>query len=127
MQLEVLELQQELKERAHTQVLTHEVPHLMLQDDCRPCRKGRIFHLQQCGKGAGCEWHRVFADDTWQGLPSLTAHFYGWLSWHSLSTFLLPALKHKYSQLHLPETPPLLSGLLLSEEQAAQRISSEII
>lgn len=43
MQLEVLELQQELKERDHTQVLTHEAPHLMLKDECRPCRKGRIF------------------------------------------------------------------------------------
>lgn len=45
----------------------------------------------------------------------------------SLSTFLLTALKHKYSQLYFPETPPLQSGLLLSEEQAVQKIRSEII
>lgn len=46
----------------------------------------RIFHLQQCGKEEDVkegrsEWHKVFAEGTWQGLPSLTAHFYGCLCW----------------------------------------------
>lgn len=98
----------ELEERDPTQVLTHEVPPFMLKDEPRSCKeKGRTFHLQQ--KGGSCEWHRVFAEDTWQGLQSLTAHFMAG-SAGSLTTFLLTALKHRHSQLHLPETPPLQPG-----------------
>lgn len=121
MQLDVLE------ERDPTQVLTHETPPFMLKDDSRSCKeKGRTSHPQQGGKGGSCEWHRGLAEDTWQGLQSLTAHFMAG-SAGSLSTLLLTALKHKHSQLHLPETSPLQPGLFLSEEQAAQKIRREII
>lgn len=58
-------------------------------------------------------------------LPS--QHIFMAASAGSLSTFLLTALKHKNSQLYLPETPPLQAGLLLTEEQAAQKTRSEII
>lgn len=50
----------------------------------------------------------------------------------SLTIFLLTALKQKHLQHYFPELtteeiPPLQSGLLLSEEQATQKIRSEII
>lgn len=40
-----------LEERDPTQVLTHEAPPFMLREECRSCKKGRIFHPQQGGKG----------------------------------------------------------------------------
>lgn len=65
-----------------------------------------------------------------QGLAFTTAHFYGWLCWqphHFSSDCSERCLQHDFPEPTAEEIPPLQPGLLLSEQQAAQKRRSEII